>query len=131
MCWKCGSQFNPTQLLNCPAKNSTCSKFKLVGHFNSLCKEKMPERKPRHPRYNNNNPQYGKENQVRRVRHAKTNESDQSSEQLQMELIDAEAAIFIKKTSKRLETIYLIKLTLTELKEETNNKINPSFSGEF
>ena len=45
LCWKCGSQFNSTHLLNCSAKNSTCNICNRVLHFTSQSKAKLPERK--------------------------------------------------------------------------------------
>ena len=44
-CWKCGNPFISNHLQNCPARNTICKICKKQGHFSSMCKAPMPERR--------------------------------------------------------------------------------------
>ena len=87
-CWKCGNPFTPNHLQNCPARNTTCKICKKQGHFSSMCKAPMPERR-RPPLQSTSSPQSRYQNtytprpgnnQTRRVRHIKDN-TDQTEAQ--------------------------------------------------
>ena len=80
-CWKCGNPFTPNHLQNCPARNTICKICKKQGHFSSMCKAPMPERR-RPPQQSTSSPQSRYQNtytprpgnnQTRRLRHIKDN----------------------------------------------------------
>ena len=97
-CWKCGNTFSMAHLQICPAKQMQCKICKKLGHYTSLCTAKMPERRPPRGPTNNTSPQF-KQQQTRRVKHIKQGleESDHTEES-----VDAEAALYIKRTPWRL-----------------------------
>ena len=44
-CYKCGQAFIKNHLNMCKAQNFTCKICKKIGHFTSMCKAPMPERR--------------------------------------------------------------------------------------
>ena len=141
-CWKCGNPFIPNPLQNCPAKNTICKICKKQGHFASMCKAPMPERR-RQPQQNtsfpqnrnqNNFAQRPGQNQTRRVRHIKDT-SDQAEtihseeESDQTEEVDTEAALYIRELTEDWANVNLI--NPTSFQTEKNTCLNNSDLGEF
>ena len=138
-CWKCGNPFIPNHLQNCPAKNTICKICKKQGHFSSLCKAPMPERRRpplqstsytpnRHQ--NSNTPRTG-QNQTRRVRHIKNNTETLHSEDEpeQEEEVDAEAALYITELTEDWANVNLIQPS--KFHTEKNSDINKDGQDEF
>ena len=141
-CWKCGNPFIPSHLQNCPAKNTICKICKKQGHFASMCKAPMPERR-RQPQQNTSFPQNRNQNsfaqrpgqnQTRRVRHiedtsdqAETIHSEEESDQT--EEVDAEAALYIWELTEDWANVNLI--NPTSFQTEKNTCLNNSDLGEF
>ena len=74
----------------CKALNFTCQICKKIGHYTSLCKTLMPERRKTFaPRQENRNIPQQQIQQTRRVRHIK-------EQQQEDETVDREAAFYIK-----------------------------------
>ena len=96
-----------------------------VGHYTSLCRVKIPERRPPRGTPNNPSPQY-KQQQTRRVKRIKheTPESDQTEES-----VDAEAALYIKELHEEWANINLIRPT--KFTQKKNDEVNKDPYGDF
>ena len=141
-CWKSGIPFTPNHLQNCPARNTVCKICKKQGHFSSMCKAPMPERR-RPPQQSTSSPQSRYQNtytprpgnnQTRRVRHTKDNADQTEAQNYQGESdepddVDAEAALYIKELTEDWANVNLIRLTTFPTKK--NSVINNEGTGEF
>ena len=75
-CYKCGQAFIKNHLNMCKAQHFTCKICKKIGHFTSMCKAPMPERrnrknipkKPTEKTYNNKHPSNKKSSTCERTR---------------------------------------------------------------
>ena len=98
-CYKCGQPFIKNHLNMCKAQNFTCKICKKIGHFTSMCKAPKPER--RNPQFRQNTRDYTQQQntpQTRRVRHVKEQQNiEEDDEAENEEVVDAEAALYIKK----------------------------------
>ena len=108
-CWKCGKPFTPNHLQNCPARNTTSKICKKQGHFSSMCKALMPQRR-RPPQHSTSSPQSIYQNtytprpgnnQIRRVCHIKDNTDQTEAQNYEGESdepddVDAETSLYIK-----------------------------------
>ena len=141
-CWKCGNPFTPNNLQNCPARNTICKICKKQGHFSSMCKAPMPERR-RPPQQSTSSPQSRYQNiytprpgnnQTRRVRHIKDNTDQMEAQNFEGDLdqpeeVDAEAAIYIKELTEDWANLILIRPTTFHT--EKKSVINNEGTGEF
>ena len=82
----------------CKAQDFTVEICKKIGHFTSMCKTPMPERKT--PQFRQNTREYTQQQntpQTRRVRHVKEQQNiEEDDEAENEETVDAEAALYIK-----------------------------------
>ena len=92
-CFKCGQQFIRNHLNMCEAQNFTCQLCKKTGHYASLCKAPMPERrKTITPLQENKNAPQQQFQQTRRDRPIHE-EQQQEEEEQEKETVDGEAAL--------------------------------------
>ena len=97
----------------CKAQNFTCKICKKIGHFTSMCKAPMPER--RNPQFRQNTRDYTQQQntpQTRRVRHVKEQQNiEEDDEAENEETVDAEATLYIKKLMEDWSTVNTVRPT--------------------
>ena len=121
----------------CKSQNITCKICKKIGHFTSLCKAPMPERRNpplRHPKGHDpqcirKTPQQQSTPQTRRVRHIKKQQQFEEEEEVEEETVHAEAALYIKKLMEDWSSVNTIRPT--GLNEVNNVSLNKEAGGEF
>ena len=128
-CFKCGQPFIRNHLNMCKAQNFTCQICKKTGHYTSMCKAPMPEKKkPTMTRQENRYmPQQQLQN-TRRVRHIQE-EQEQATAEEEEETVDGEAALYIKELMEDWSSINIVRPT--GFKEVNNVSLNKDTSGEF
>ena len=128
-CYKCGQPFIKNHLKMCKAQNFICKICKKTGHFTSMCKSPMPER--RNPTFRQdfrkNTPQ-NTTPQTRRVRHVKEPDNDEEEEEAEEETVDAEAALYIKELMEDWSSVNTIRPI--EVKKVNTIAFNKSTGGE-
>ena len=118
----------------CKAQNFTCQICRKTGHYTSMCKTPMPEKKkPITTRQENRyTPQQQQQQQqpqnTRRVRHIQEEEEQEPTEE-ENETVDGEAALYIKELMEDWSSINIIRPT--EFNEVNNVSLNKDTSGEF
>ena len=128
-CFKCGQAFIRYHLNKCKAQNFTCQIYKKTGHYTSMCKAPMPERKkPTTPRQENRYTPQNQPQNTRRVRHIQEDQEQESPEE-ESETVDGEAALYIKELMEDLSAINIVRPT--GFKEVNNVSLNKDTSGEF
>ena len=128
-CFKCGQPFIKTHLNMCKAQNFTCQICKKTGHYTSMCKAPMPERKrPITARQENRYTPHQQPQNTSRVRHIQEKEEQEPAEE-ENETVDGEAALYIKELMEDWSSINIIRPT--GFKEVNNVSLNKDTSGEF
>ena len=109
-CYKCGQAFIKNHLNMCKAQKFTCKICKKIGHFTSMCKAPMPER--RNPQFRQDyrkNIRQQSTPQTRTVRHVKEQEKCVEEEETEEETVDAEAALYIKELMEDWSSVNTIR----------------------
>ena len=129
-CYKCGQPFIKNHLNMCKAQNFTCKICKKTGHFTSMCKAPMPER--RNPTFRQdfrkNTQQQQTTPQTRRVRHVKEQDICEEEEETEEETVDAEAALYIKELMEDWSSVNTIRPV--EVKKINTISFNKTTGGE-
>ena len=112
-CYKCGHPFIKNHLNMCKAQNFTCKICKKTGHFTSMFKAPMPERR---------NPTF------RHVRHVKEQDICEEEEETEEETVDAEAALYIKELMEDWSSVN--KIRPVEVKKINTISVNKTTGGE-
>ena len=130
-CYKCGQPFIKNHLNMCKAQNFTCKICKKVGHFTSLCKAPMPERK--NPQFRQNTRDYTHQQntpQTRRVRHVKEQQNiEEDDEAENEETVDAEAALYIKELMEDWSSVNTVRPSGPDI--VNNVALSKESGGEF
>ena len=129
-CYKCGHPFIKNHLNMCKAQNFTCKICKKSGHFTSMCKAPMPER--RNPtfrqEFRKNTQQQQTTPQTRRVRHVKEQDICEEEQETEEETVDAEAALYIKELMEDWSSVNTIRPV--EVKKINTISVNRTTGGE-
>ena len=113
----------------CKAQNFTCQICEKTGHYTSMCKAQMPERKkPTTPRQENRYTPQNQPQNTRRVRHIQDEQEQESAEE-ESETVDGEAASYIKELMEDWSAINIVRPT--GFKEVNIVSLNKDTSGEF
>ena len=112
----------PTKM---PHENNYMQNMQKAGHYTSLCRAKMPERRPQNTPQTSSAQNY-KPPQTRRIRNI--NQEKTESEQME-ESVDAEADLYIKEFYEDWANINIIRPT--QFSPQKNNFINKESNGEF
>ena len=114
----------------CKAQNCTCQICKKKGHYTSLCKEPIPERRrPITPYQENKYPSQQQFQQTRRVRNMQEEQEQVAEEEREEETVDGEAALYIKELMENWSSINIVRPT--GFNEVNNVSLNKESSGEF
>ena len=110
-CYKCGQPFLKNHLNMCKAKKFIYKICKKIGHFTSMCKAPMPER--RNPPFRQDIRKFTQQqstSQTRRVRHVKEQQhSEEKAETEEEETVDGEAALYIKELMEHWSSVNTIR----------------------
>ena len=102
-CWRCGGIFSSGHKNQCAHKEAVCSICKKAGHFARMCRSKMPplpirKTNPRGP-YQRLQGQ-GSQLRVRQIQENLLEEQEEQDDQNEIESVDPESALCIKKLSE-------------------------------
>ena len=129
-CYKCGQAFIKNHLNMCKAQNFTCKICKKIGHFTSMCKAPVPERRNTQFRQDyRKNIQQRSTPQTRRVRRVKEQEKCVEEEETEEETVDAEAALYIKELMEdwsavnTIRPVVLWKINSISFKQRSRRRI--------
>ena len=101
-CWRRGGSFTAGHINQCTAKQAVCNICKKTGHFAKMCRSKIPPLPAR--RQNQRGPiqrPQGQSNQlkVRQIQEQLIEQEDEREEE-EIESVDPESALYIKKLSE-------------------------------